>query len=295
MTKEELNFKKLFKSAACLSAPWLYKIPAAIRKETILKIKNELLDQGLEDLTAECPNRFVCTKKNTCVGRKLPYASPTALPYLKQLEQTNKVVDEHFYVEGCSNCPIAQTCSKTCYMVNDYVQRHKTTEVFLNYRDNLEVINVLEIETILDVMGEKEENLEVPYDCLSEKNLEVLNSYLFLQRDFKSTAANCGLANGAAAKKMLYYSMNRLAEFANMRKFVAEGKGKLTFVQLKILELVYLENKSLTEVARIQGVTKQSIGQTIEKVIKNNNIKIPRFVRKKGTKMIYNVPLLFKE
>lgn len=294
MTKEELKFKKTFKNGACLSSPITYLIPANIRKETLLAIKNELLDKGLES-HVECPKRFVCQLKGKCLGRPLEVESKTAQPYLKQLELTGKVVNGEYFVEGCETCPIAKTCSKTCFQVDQFVNRHRTQEPYINYRDNLEISNFPEIDAILDVFGDKAENLEIPYDCLNEVNKEVIRMYLYEQRDFASTAKATGLANGAAAKKMFYYSLNQLAETANMRKFITEGRGKLTYVQLKILEEVYLNNKSLTDVAYEMQISKQSVSQTIAKVIENNNIKIPRFVKKSKDKVTYNVPLLFKE
>jgi len=290
---DDKTFKKLMKPPACTKNPIEFLIPYDIRYETLRKIKNECIDIYGQDISFECNKRLVCFT-NKCLGRELPWKSPTALPYLKQFAKTVgiKEGDDYFIQTDCNSCPIAKTCTYTCAQINDNINKQKILEPTLIYKDTTDnLISTYEDENIsIEIF---DNNLKIPWDALTKHKMEVVKKYLYENRDFKYVADSLGFANQAAAKYQFYSALNTLSEWAIMRKFVASNP-KLTENQLTILTMVYVDNLSLTAVAKRLKISKQAVAQAINRVVKVNKIKWSKFVKKQGKKVIYTVPQILK-
>lgn len=288
---DDKQFKKTNRMAACTENPIEKLIPADIRHETLLKIKNESIDEYGYDVMSECPKRKVCMKKE-CIGRPLAWKSPTAKPYLDQLATTQKIVNEEmFIVTNCSGCPIVKTCDSLCQQVTDFINRDNSKEPSISYRPMTENLAPEESYEEPEIFNN---NLEIPWDILSEHKRDIIKKYVYEQRDFISVAKALGILNQARAKYFLYASLTRLSEYAIMRQFISENKELLTDTQYNVLYNVYFANKKLVEVATDCQVTKQAVSKLIKQVIEKHKIKWYTFVRKEGNKVVYNVPAILK-
>ena len=102
------------------------------------------------------------------------------------------------------------------------------------------------------------------------------------------------LNNQSRVKYEFYSAINKLSEYAVVRKFLKEHSEKLTARQLQIFELVYKENMPFLKVAEKLNVTRQLVQQTITKVLKRYKVKWRKYVKKRDNKLLYAVPQLFK-
>lgn len=278
--------KKYIKPAACTSPPWAAYIEPRQRADVLRKIRQDCIDELGYDLD-ECPKRKTCLKKE-CMGRPMPWFSETAKPYLeKMVEVLNIKPEEEYFIEtNCNTCPFVASCKKPCNQVIDYIERDKTLEPKIEYEDYLENLEVEPEKIEPSVMYVKRE--EIPWDVLSEKKKITIEKYLFEQRDFRYVAKITKLYNQAAAKYEFYAAMNKLSEFAVMRKFINENVFHLTPRQYEILNLLYNKNMKKVEVAKELNISKQSVQQTVARVVNKFGIKWHKFVRKEKNKIIYN-------
>jgi predicted DNA-binding protein YlxM (UPF0122 family) len=293
------DWKNKNKPRACNFAPWEYLIPAKDRAGIMRQIRQESVDKYGQDYD-ECPKRKVCIGKS-CLGRPLPWDSPTAKPYLEKLKKTQDIRNGELFIQtDCSSCPIFKSCQSPCHQVIDFIQRDKVEEPQLQYNSK---------EDILDLASEASEAIEtasvqpatlmlsngdIPWDCLTDRKRQIVEKYLYDQLDFKYIADQLGIINQAKCKYEFYLALNRLAEYGVIRKFFSENKDLLTENQQLLFIEVYFNNKSYTSVANKLNISKQAVQQTIDRVIKQHKLKWPKFVRKVKNKVIYNVPELFK-
>lgn len=286
----EKKFKQQNKPAACTQAPWKFLIPIDQRDETMRKIREETITAYGYSMD-ECTKRKTCFTKS-CMGRELPWKSETAKPYLEQLKQTHKVINDELYIDNCSGCPIAKTCSSPCYQVNDWINRSTEQETQFIYQENLENYNQEQVQST--GIRPKEQGLQLPWDILNTQKAKVIRKYLYEQKDFLMVAKELDLNNQAEAKYVFYSALTKLSEYAVMRKFLDDNLTKLTEKQQHILEQVYFQNKSLTEVAEDVNTSVAAITNIINRVVEKHKIAWPVFVKKEGTKVIYNVPEILK-
>lgn len=291
---DDNTFKKLNRPSSCTEVPFKYLIPAGIREETLLTIRQESIDIYGQDLAGECPKRFVCAKKD-CLGRPLPVLSPTAQPYLAELVKTQRVVeDELFITTSCAGCPIVKTCASTCNQISDFIDRDKVTEPPITYKpitDNVIAEEYTEEATPFTLVAS-----DIPWDCLNEQRTKIIKMYLYEQKDFQHVSNTLGLNNPAYCKYEFYAGLTKLSEYAVMRKFLEQElwEERLTAKQYNICQSIYHYNMSITEAAADNRITKQAAQQMVARVIKQHKIKWTKFVYKKGNKVIYNVPMIMK-
>jgi predicted DNA-binding protein YlxM (UPF0122 family) len=286
----ENNFKRN-KPAACTLPPWAVYIPKEIRTKTLYKIKQESLELYEKSLD-ECPKRLVCLGKS-CIGRPLPWDSPTAKPYLEQLAKTQKIINNEMFIQTCNTCEISNICKKPCSQVSNFLERDKRKEAILEYKEDLEYLaqnynTESKKESINDLtlfIG-----TDIPWDCLNSTRKTVIYKYLYQRIDFSTIAKQENLNNQARSKYEYYAGLTTLSEYAIMRKFLKESGHLVTSYQLELLSKVYLENKSIATVAREIGITRQAAQQRIARVVDKFNLKWHIFVRKAGNKVIYNIP-----
>jgi predicted DNA-binding protein YlxM (UPF0122 family) len=289
----ENSFKKKFKPAACTMQPWRYLIPKDIREDTLHKIRQETM-QAYGYSMDECPKRTVCFTKD-CIGRPLPWLSPTAKPYLEKLKLTHNIKDDEMFITGCEGCPIVKDCKSPCYQVNDYLNRFKTKEPNLVFQENLENhISIIEHE---EVKPNIFTNKDIPWDCLTTKKQELVRKYLYEGKDFLTIAKEMDLNNQARVRYEFYSALNRLSEYAIMREFLKENEEVLrneSSNQYDILKEIYINNLSIVDTAEKRGISKQAVGQTLTRVLTKYKISFTTFVKKVGKKVVYNVPEVFK-
>lgn len=277
------------KPPACTRPPWRYLIPYKDRPEILRKIRQECVEIYGKSFD-ECSKRLDCVGKD-CVGRPLPWKSPTARRYLEQLKKTHKIVNEELYIEGCETCPLVKTCKKPCLEVIDSSNKTKSREPKLIYKDFLDNLQRESVEdTDLRTLNTK----NIPWDILDDTKKEVIKKYVSENKDFKTIANQLGLTNQARVKYIFYSSLTKLSEYAIVREFIEENKFLITPKQLRVLNLIYKENKTKTEVAKELGLTKQSIGQILNRVFNKYNVKWKVFVKKKGTRVVYNTEEIVK-
>ena len=283
---DEKKFKQNNKPAACTQAPWKNLIPYEQRESVMRQIRQECLD--IYGYTFdECPKRMVCFTKQ-CIGRPLPWKSPTAKPYLEKLKLTQKIQNEELFLQTCDACPIRLSCTSTCSQVNDWINRSSSKEPNITYKENTENL-IPEIEdgpVRVAILG----NLEVPWDCISKRKQKVVRAYLYEQKDFKYIADTMSLNNQARAKYEFYSALNRLSEYAVVRQFLNANYKNLTEKQALIMHEIYFNNNTLTKTAKKLNITKQAVSQIVNRVVSSNELKWQVFVRKTGNRVIYNVP-----
>lgn len=286
---DDNKWKYINKPPACTKPIWKGLIPKDKRDAVLRQIRQECIDIYGYDLD-ECPKRKVCFTKK-CIGRPLPWKSPTALPYLKQLEKTHVIINKELYIENCENCPIKNSCKRNCEQVNDFLNRNYTEEATLLYRDNIDNISYDNYEDKTSSFSLV--NGKIPWDILNEKRKSIIKYYLYKQNDFKFIADKLNLNNQAYVKYEFYAGLTKLSEYAKIREFL-ESKPNITKNQEKILKQIYLNKKSIVEVAKELKLSKQNIQQIVKRVINKYNIKWSKFVYKKNNKVIYNIPKIFK-
>ncbi len=283
----EKDFKDKLKRGACTKRPWEHLVPYEKRYEVIRQVKQECIDLYGYDFE-ECPKRMVCFTKD-CMGRPLEWKSPTARPYLIEFAKLHGLkVNEEFYLKNCDSCPIRLICTSTCGQVNDWINRSKQGEPNITYKDNTENLQAEEVGGAVRVA--LLDGLEIPWDCISKRKQKVVKSYLYEQKDFKFIADTQDLNNQARAKYEFYSALNRLSEYAIVRKFLKEQYKTLTQKQALIMHEIYFNNSTLTKTAKKLNITKQAVSQIVNRVIEAHNLKWQTFVRKTGNRVIYNVP-----
>lgn len=290
---DELQFKRLNKPASCSSPPWSVFIPVRDRPEVLRQIRQECIDLYGYAFD-ECPKRLTCFTKE-CMGRPLPWLSETARPYLDQLKETqpdNFRGDEYVIKTDCSSCPLAQFCKSPCNQVIDFLERSKVVEPALDYKevtDNLKIVKEEYEEGTFYVSGK-----DIPWDILPKRKQEVIKKYLYENRDFRYVGETLGLTNQARAKYEFYSAITKLSEYAVVRAFLTIHRPELTKRQRQIFDMVYYDNRSFIRVAKDLSISKQSVQQTVARVLKKYNVTWKTYVKKRGNKVLYNVPELFK-
>lgn len=285
----EKKWKLNNKFAACTKPPWKSLIHKDKRDSVLRQIRQECIDIYGYDLD-ECPKRKMCFTKE-CIGRPLPWKSPTALPYLEQLKNIYKIENKELFIENCENCPIKKECTSNCSQVNDFLNRNASKEVNLLYKDTIENFPPdfsIDNETTYNPLYG-----DIPWDILNKKRKLIVKLYIYKQNDFKYIADKLNLNNQAYVKYEFYAGLTKLSEYAKLRKFI-NSKPKLTPKQEKILKRIYLDNKTITKVSKELNLSKQNIQQIVKRVIEKYNIKWSKFVYKTDNKVIYNIPKILK-
>jgi DNA-binding CsgD family transcriptional regulator len=285
----EKKWKKINRPAACNSNPLDNLITGPDRYDILQKIRQECIDIYGDDIISECNKRKVCFTKK-CLGRELPWKSPTAAPYLKRLEETQNISNELMYVStDCSACPMVKSCASVCAQVSDFISRDKITEPAMNKKQFLE-------KTVTKTIDNSNERLfaaDIPWDALSGRREQIIRLRLYDRHDFKYIASKLNLNNQARAKYEYYAALTTVSEYIVMREFLATNP-ELTVRQKAVLDLVYTSNYKLCQVAEKLGVSKQAVQQLVDRIISKFGIKWPRFVWKKGNRVVYNIPTLLR-
>ena len=285
------KFKKEYKMPACASAPWANLIPASERAEVIRIINEETIEAIGYDLSS-CPKRFTCFGKH-CIGRPLPYCSKTALPYLEKLEKTQNIVNEELFIStDCNSCPIFKTCNTPCNQVLDFIERDKKSEPKLTYS----IINdkVMTEAVSLEPANFVVDASDIPWDVLTSDKAELIRKYFFEGLNYAHVASLTNLSNKSFAKYKMYWAINKLTKFAVIRKFIKNNSNKFTSRQLEVFDLVYIKNYTMKRTAEHLGISRQAVQNIINTTLKNNNVKWPVFIKRKGNKIIYNIPKVLR-
>lgn len=281
---DEKKFKKEFKPPACTRAPWEHLITGPNKENIMRQIRQETIALYGESLD-ECPKRKVCFTK-ACIGRPLPWKSPTAKPYLDQLKATHTITNDELYLSNCDTCVIASYCTSSCSQVNDFLQRDKTDEPEMLYKESLDNITVEDVKSdaFVTVFGK---GFTPPWDSLTPRRAMVVKKYLYENKDFLNVAKELGLYDQSKAKYEFYAALTTLSEYAVMRRWIKdnpEANG------VEVLHKIYNENKTMIQVAKELSVSKQAVQQTVSRLIKANKLTWNVFVKKQGNKVVYNVP-----
>ena len=227
--------------SACNEPPWAIFIPPMDRPEILRIIRQECIDIYGQSYD-ECPKRLTCFKK-TCMGRPLPWESPTARPYLDLLKKTQDIRKKEMFIQtDCSTCPIVNICSSPCNQVLDFIERDRAIEPYMDYKDNLENIKNERIE-VYEPSALLFNGADIPWDVLTKRKQEVIKKYLYEGRDFRYVGETLGIKNQARAKYEFYSAITKLAEYANVRDFLKNNNHKLTAKQKEVFNLFILKTK----------------------------------------------------
>lgn len=287
---DEKTFKRLNRPASCNNPPWASVIPSEKREEVLRIIRQETVAAYGYSMD-ECPKRLVCLTK-TCMGRPLPWDSPTAKPYLEALAKRQNVQNGEMFLSNCEVCPIFKTCKATCAQVNDFMNRDRIGEPEMVYKESLDnIVMAPSQDRVASIIGP---DLKVPWDALNNNRKQTVKKYLYDQKDFLTIAKDLGFHDQSRARYEFYAALTTLAEYATMRKFLEDFQDELSDKQQNILKMIYVANLTISEVADKEQVTKQAVQQIVARLVKKYNIKWTTFVRKQGNKVIFNVPELMK-
>lgn len=281
---DEKKFKKEFKPPACTRAPWEHLITGPNKENIMRQIRQETIAIYGESMD-ECPKRKVCFTK-ACIGRPLPWKSPTAKPYLDQLKTTHNIQNDEMFLANCDTCPIAAYCTSSCSQVNDFLQRDKTEEPEMIYKESLDNV-ILEQSNSDKLTGILGKGFTPPWDCLTPRRALVIKKYLYENKDFLNVAKELGLYDQSKAKYEFYAALTTLSEYAVMRRWIKDNPNANG---VDVLHQIYNENKTMTQVAENLQISKQAVQQTVARVIKANKLTWNVFVKKQGNKVVYNVP-----
>lgn len=284
-----MNIKKKYLPSVCTRNPIYHLIPYKERLDTLRQIKQECLDIYGYTMD-ECPSRFTCEEK--CTGRELPWKSPTARPYLEKLSETLTVTDEKLFVTGCDGCPIRTSCTSVCAQINDYMNRSNQQQPTVTYQEDVDRHSEIPSDPFKSFKSVTL-GLNVPWDALNDTRSQVIKLYVEEGRDFSHVAKLTGLYNQAEAKYEFYAGLTTLSKYAIMRQFL-QTKPKLTIRQKLILDKAYIDNMKFTKIAEELDISSQAVQQLVNRVIKANKLKWTRFVRKEGTKVIYDTTEIFR-
>ena len=282
----ENKFKKTFKSSACARAPWAAFIEPGKRDSIMRQIRIECVQLYGYDLDT-CPSRSVCIGKS-CLGRELPWLSPTAKPYLEKMKQLGMITGDLYYVEDCSTCPIKNSCTSVCPMMNDFLNRHQSKQPEMVYQESMENYGSQAPER--PVMPSELNNVTLPWDCLDPSKEALVKLRLEKRKDFLTIAKQCQLFDQKDARYEFYAALTKLSEYAIVREFIKENKENLTEKVYKVLTDVYINNKTSEQVAQEQGVTYIAIRKMVSRTLKKHSITWPIYVTKKKGKIVYNIP-----
>lgn len=286
----ESKFKKIYKPPACTEAPWKYLIPSDQRDEVMRKIRAETIEAYGYPMD-ECPKRQMCLTKS-CIGRPLPWKSETAKPFLEQLKTTHSINNDELFLNNCNACPIAKSCTYTCPQVNDWMKRQMPpAEPMLIYQENLE--NYAE-DTYQEILPTTLPKGSIPWDVLTDTRKKVVEKYIYEQKDFLTISKELDLNNQARVKYEFYSALTRLSKYAAMREAILNSQDTLDDFTYLMFKDVFFDNKTITEVAKENLISKQNLQQIIARFITKHMVKWPVFVKKKGNKLIYNVPEVLK-
>lgn len=283
---EENKFKQQYKSAACSRAPWASVIERGKRDSIMRQIRIECVQAYGYDLDT-CPSRLTCIGKS-CLGREMPYKSPTALPYLKKMEKLGLIKDQQYYVKDCNDCPIRKSCTSVCPMMNDFLNRHQKKQPDLVYQESVDNYSPEPLEQ--PTLPSELSGLTLPWDCLKDAWKLIVKLRLEERKDFLTISSTCNLFDQAAAKKEFYYALTKLAEYAIVREFIKEKKEYLTLGQYEILKAKYIDNKSREQIAKEHNITYNAVRHKISKTLKKHKVEWPIYVKKEKGKLIYNIP-----
>jgi len=176
-------------------------------------------------------------------------------------------------------------------MSND--ERRMKKEPTLVYRKDLS--NIPDPKSLEEeLFTEPEPDISIPWDVLTNKKEKIVKMYMYENKSFKYISEVMNLSNAATVKYYFYSSLNKLSEYAIMRKFLEENRNRLTFHQIDVLEKIYFDNKTLTQVGKDLGVSRQAIYKVKSKLVQDYNIKWQVFVKRNKGKVNYNVPFIFK-
>jgi len=287
---DQKKFKKINKPAACTQAPWSNLIGFKEKFTIMHKIREESIVLHGESLDS-CPKRKTCFTK-TCMGRPLPVDSPTFKPYLEQLKKTHKIVNNELFIDNCGTCQIKTSCESLCHQMNDWLQRDSDPQPNLIYQENLE--NYPTNLQMNDTVNTKTFDLSLCWEVISEKKASIIKKYLYQQKDFEIVAKELKISNKALAKYEYYSTLNKLAEFSVMRKFLKDHQLELTETQQLVMNTVYFGNKNLTEAAKELNISIESVRRTILRVVEANRLTWPIFVKKVNGKLTYEIPEVLK-
>lgn len=287
---DEKKFKKIHKPAACTEQPWASLVDPDNKFSILNKIREESILLHGESLDA-CPKRKVCFTK-TCMGRPLPVKSPAFKPYLEQLKKTHNIVNDELYIDTCGSCQIKTSCKSLCHQMNDFLKRDSDPSPNLIFQDNLE--NYPSELQMGDTVNSKNFDISLCWEVIPENKAAIIKKYLYQQKDFEIVAKELNISNKALAKYEYYSTLNKLAEFSVMRKFIKDNQSDLTENQQLVLNMVYYGNKNLTQTAKELNITTESVRRTILRVVEANKLSWPIFVRKEQGKLIYNIPEILK-
>jgi len=283
------SFKQSHRTAVCVSNPIEHLIPKDCSQAILEAIKQESIAEYGYDVLGECSKRKVCFSKK-CLGRELPWKSKSAFPYLEVLTKTNKIENDLLFIEtDCANCKIFDSCKKPCNQVTDYLNRDRNVAIKTSANEPFD-----SVYTITDNGNTTTFTANIPWDALSDRRRAVIKLHLYDRRDFKYIAKELDINNQSRAKYEYYAALTTVSEYAIVREFLSKSLSKLTEKQQVIMKRVYYDNVTLVDVAKESGVSKQAIQQMVTRVVTKHNIKWTKFVWKKGTKIIYNVPKVLK-
>jgi len=281
---DEKTFKKTYKPPACTKAPWEYLVTGPNKDNILRAIRQETIAEYGYSMD-ECPKRKVCFTKK-CIGRPLPWKSETAKPYLEQLKTTHNITNDELYLANCDLCPIATYCTSSCSQVNDFLQRDKTDEPEMIYKEHLDnvILENNQEDKLVSLIGK---GLQTPWDCLTPRREQVVKKYVLENKDFLTVSKELGLYDQSKAKYEFYAALTKLSEYAVMRKWIRDNSD---VNGIDVLHKIYNENKTMTQVAKELDVTKQAVQQTVSRTVKAHGISWNVFVKKQGNKVVYNVP-----
>lgn len=283
---DEKKYKKQFKMASCGRAPWASVIEPHNRDSVMRQIRLECL-QIYGYAIDTCPKRAVCLGQS-CLGRELPWKSPTAKPYLEKMRNLGMLSGEEYIVNSCSDCPIRDICKTPCAQMNDFINRHQSKQPELVYQENIDnhAIEASEEASRPSLF----EGLKIPWDCLGATREAIVRLRLYDRKDFLTIARKCQLYDQSTSRFEFYSALTKLAEYAILREFIKEKGDNLTLDQNQILTKRYIHNMDLVSIAKDSSTTKQNISQIINRIITKNKISWPKYVKKQGNKVIYSIP-----
>lgn len=275
MTIEANLFEFLIKQMPiCTQSPVKEVLGRELHRELRAKYKLEL---GIDLLSDRCDAVFNCKILDSgCIGRPFPKD-----PQIKDaLDTLNVEVSEGSHrgrevylakgIVQCSECPYKQSCEVSCPTQESYIRRRvkpdysPSESMLVPYEDfergkykalTSEDVEVCEIGDWI-----KE---ELPLDCLSERQREVMEMILYEKLEQKVIAKRLGISRPTVTNHKAS-ALRRLEEFGKARKVISEHGAPSR------VRDYYLNNMTHGEIADKYDVERSTITKFLSRWYKNN-------------------------
>lgn len=259
----------------CTQSPIKTFLGAERHRELRAKYKLEL---GLDLLDDRCGNVFNCKSLDQgCIGRPFPLDDEIyqALQSINVTVTTGNYKGKDVYlakaIVDCTTCPFRVGCETSCPTQDSFLRRNtrpesNPPESSLVPYDDFEkgIYKALEANAMQHCEYGDWMDESLPLDCLSDRQLEVMERVLYKNLEYSEIADELGIGIPRVSTHVKR-AKARLEEFGKARKAIKQSKS----VPRSVL-YYYVSNLTQQEIADKVGVDRTTITKLINNWYNSN-------------------------